>query len=157
MDLRTYLGAILEKAKADIIANIDSKGIKASGRTQNAMAVEFVSDSHARLVVKAGDVAPVPTLEVGRGSGPVPYNLQDILFEWSKAKSIGFSSERDRMRFANALKWKIAREGTQRSKQHEDVFSSVIRDLRESVEQDVRDMVINAISARIKSTKLHSV
>lgn len=157
MELRAYLAAILEKAKADIIANIDSKGIKASGRTQNAMAVEFVSDSHARLVVKAGDVAPVPTLEVGRGSGPVPYNLQDILFEWSKAKGIGFSSERDRMKFANALKWKIAREGTQRSKQHEDVFSSVIRDLRESVEQDIRKKVVAAVSAAIKSAPLHSV
>jgi hypothetical protein len=148
--IREYLRARLERAREGIVANIESKGIKASGRTQNSLEVVFVSDTHAQIVQRAGKVAPYQTLEVGRAPGKVPYDLQTTLYQWSVDKGISFCSDKERLKFANALKWEIAREGTKRHKRHEDVYSTILADTEQALREDVRQGVLGIAVKSIK-------
>lgn len=140
----------LERARQGIVANIENKGIKASGRTQKSLEVVFVSDTHAQIVQRAGKVAPYQTLEIGRAPGKVPYDLQTTLYQWSVDKGLSFSSDKERLKFANALKWRIARAGTQRHKRHEDVYSTILADTEQALRDDVRQGVLRLAVSNIK-------
>lgn len=126
----------LEQARADIVSNIDTKGIRASGRTGASIEVVVVDENKVVLQQSgAGPHAPYPTLEVGRGAGAVPINLADILLQWSRDKGLTFESEEARVKFAQALKWKIARRGTNRHYKHEDVYSEVVRNTQNEIKE----------------------
>lgn len=133
---------LLEQAKADIQASMAMNGINASGRTSDSFHV-VATDDHIMLVMGGDGTAPLATLEIGREGGKVPYNFQEILYEWSKNKGIPFSDDRQRKTFSWFLSQKIKREGTQRHKTPVDVYSTIVHEtvekLKPAIVQAVRD------------------
>lgn len=77
---------ILEETKNTIINNIDSQGIKASGRTQKSFQV--VDDGNHVMLISNGTGAPFTTLQYGREAGKVPMNFNAILVQWMKDKGV---------------------------------------------------------------------
>lgn len=69
--------------KAAIINNIRVTGQWASGRTAESMKV-MVSASMGELVGRKY----FGTLETGRGPGPVPRNMSDIIYKWMQDKGV---------------------------------------------------------------------
>lgn len=138
--LRDSAIRVLKDAQRDIRQRMEDEDINASGRTSEALQVE-VEGSVVRLVIKAGDVAPISTLEVGRGGGSVPRGFYGIILQWSRVKGISFGSERERRTFAYFVSRKIAREGTGRNKQNVDVYSTIVTkaadELRKSMTTEV--------------------
>lgn len=117
---------ILERAKTEIQSNMDAKGINASGRTRNSIRTVERVDGCA-LIGGGQNTAPVPTLEIGREGGKVPAGFYGIIKEWTKVKGLQFDSERERGTFSYFLARKIAREGTARHKNNEDIYSTTVR------------------------------
>ncbi len=99
----------LERLRSGIIARSQQQGQKASGRTYAAIQTEDVSDKGGKLVGSSY----VAVLATGRRSGKVPYDFVRIIKEWAAYKGITFSDEREFDRWANAVAWKIRREGTE--------------------------------------------
>lgn len=140
----------LARLAADIRIEMDSKGINASHRTERALKV-YRYDGGVRLVIGAGDVAPLETLEVGVKAGvqkDTP-TFRAVLFKWSRDKGISFASDKERARFAYFLSKRIEREGTLRNKQPEDVYSSAarvaVRDIRIMLRQNYEKIITNKI------------
>jgi len=112
----------LETLKNDIIIRHEQSGQVASGKTRSEFENKLESDYKGELL-GAGYSG---VLERGRKAGGVPKDFVDILKRWAQAKSISFKNEEDFNRWANAVKWKIIREGTKlyRSGQNEDIFET---------------------------------
>lgn len=126
---------ILEKAKAEIQANMAAKGINASGRTSASFRVERTLTG-VRLVMGGADTAPLKTLEVGVTSEEAPRHLPTfarVLEQWSRDKGLVFESESRRRSFAWLLGRKIQRDGTLRSHSPVDVYSSVVMQTADDV------------------------
>lgn len=137
----------LERLRADIVAQVEQKGITASGRTQRSLTVETYA-SGVRLVARAGERAPIPTLEIGRGGGRVPKNFTDIIAEWSKEKGLAWGDDKQRRKIAGAVAWgKIRKEGTNRHKRHEDVYSTLVKQAAE----DLQNMIMIIMKEQIKT------
>lgn len=138
----------LNRLAAEIRSEMESNGINASHRTERALGV-YRYDGGVRLVIGSGEVAPLETLEVGRPGGRVPKGFYQIIKQWSWDKGIAFASEKERSTFAYFLSRKIAREGTLRNKQPEDVYSSAtrvaVRDLRILLRQNYEKIITNQI------------
>lgn len=158
IDLTQRVTERLEQLRQEIVGNIESKGITASGRTQRSLTVEQY-DGGVRLVAKAGNRAPIDTLEIGRPAGNVPGGFRTtkkgvrdvsntfkaILVQWAKDKGIsdfGWGA-------ATMLGRRIAAEGTLRNKRHEDVYSSAV----EKAAKDIQAMFLTQIQEQIKLNK----
>lgn len=136
----------LNRLKDEIVGNIESNGITASGRTQRSFeVVEY--DGGVRLIAKAGDRAPIPTLEVGREGGKIPKGFYLILAQWSRDKGLSFSSERERMTFAYFLSKRIAQEGTLRARQPVDVYGTATK----KAASDIKEMMFASVKQQIMS------
>lgn len=123
MAVSTEIIQALENARAEILENMSAKKINASGRTASSFRTEAY-DGGFRLVAGGANTAPVPTLEIGRAGGKVPAGFYHIIKQWSRDKGIQFNTESERGTFAYFVAKKIAREGTQRNKTTEDVYST---------------------------------
>ena len=143
MDLKTEILQILTEAKDEIISNIDSQGIRASGRTQKSLKVE---DRGEHLVlVQDSTGAPFQTLQYGREGGKVPMGFQSIIKQWIIDKGITTNpidykripsarwqpkytpQERGLMAAAGAIAHNIKENGTKRFTQpNENVYSGVL-------------------------------
>ena len=87
MDLKQEIVNILLEAKDEIISNIDTEGIRASGKTQKSLkVVEY--ENGVQLVGGGGDTAPIETLQYGRKAGKVPKGFTEIIVKWMEDKSI---------------------------------------------------------------------
>lgn len=137
-DILAECQTILERAKEAIQAQMEYQGVNATGNTSRSFRVERY-EGGVRLVMGGTDykTAPLQTLEVGRPGGAVPRGFTEILEEWSIAKGIPFSTDRERRSFAYLLGRRIAREGTLRHKTPVDVYSSIITDAANKVTADV--------------------
>lgn len=136
----------LERLRAEIVGNIENKGITASGRTQRSLVVEQY-DGGVRLKAEQADRAPIPTLEIGRPSGKVPKRFYLILAEWSRDKDIPFATERERKTFAYFLGKRIAEEGTRRHLANEDVYSTAVQEAA----KDISGIILAEVKEQIKS------
>jgi len=86
MDVKQQIISVLERTKTEIINNIDSQNIKASGKTQQSLHVE---DRGSKIVlVEDGSGAPFETLQFGRPSGKVPFGFNAIIQQWIVDKKI---------------------------------------------------------------------
>lgn len=148
-DILDNIGQALELAKADIQANLASKGINASGRSSASLRVERYAGG-VRLVYGGDDTAPLPTLEIGRPGGPVPMGFTDILVQWSRDKGLTFESESRRRSFAYLLGQRIKREGTLRHKTPVDVYSSVVMDTADKLKGEVAVTVTAYIHEQLR-------
>ena len=145
MDIRNEILQILTETKDQIISNIDTEGIRASGRTQESLRVEDRGE-HFVLVQGSGG-APFETLQYGRGGGRVPLGFQSIIRQWIIDKGISTTDipykrnpsakwqpkytpqERGLLAAAGAIAEKIRKSGTDRFTQpNENVYSQPIND-----------------------------
>lgn len=139
VDMKTVVVEALEKAKADIQANMEAKDINATGNTSRSFRVE-VYQGGVRLVMGGENTAPLETLEIGVAPEQAPKSMRTfmaILIDWSRAKGIPFDSERDRRSFAYLLGRRIQREGTLRHQRPVDVYSTIVTDTAEQLKKDV--------------------
>ncbi len=149
-DTKKRVSERLTAAVSEIQASMQANGVNASGRTSASFHVE-TTDSGVRLVAGGEDTAPVATLEVGRKGGNVPAGFAGILEQWSRDKGLVFETESRRKSFAYLLGRKIAREGTQRSKEPQDVYSSIVQQAAD----DVSGMIVEQLTSVITGNVLH--
>ena len=145
MNIDEYIQQRLENLKAEILANMEAKKINASGRTASSFRVEKY-DNGFRLIGGGEGAAPLFTLEVGRPAGKTPFGFTSILAQWSRDKGITFATERERNTFAYFLGKKIAKEGTKRNKQNEDIYSSAVK----SAVEDISKQLLVSIKEQIQ-------
>lgn len=162
MDLRTEILSILNEAREKIVSNIDSEGIRASGRTQKSLQVEDRGE-HLVLVDK-GEGAPFETLQYGREAGKVPYRFNYIIRQWIVDKPITVQpipykrqpsekwqpkytpQERGLMQAAGAIAHKIATKGTDRHlSPNENVYTKPINEAIDKIEKIIVTTVISKI------------
>lgn len=161
MDLRNEIIHILTETRDSIVNNIESEGIKASGRTQQSLKVE---DRGEKIVLfEDGSGAPFQTLQFGREGGKIPAGFAAIILQWMKdkgitAEEIPYKSarggkytpiERGMMRRAYLISRKIAREGTLRHKQpNMNVYTQPIDEAIKKINNILTDSVISNIRRR---------
>lgn len=153
-DLQNRVVERLERLKVDIQAAMAAKRINASGRTSRSLQVEM-DDEGARLVAKAGNRAPLETLEIGRPGGGVPGGFRTtksgvrdvsntfkyILIKWAEEK--GFELN---WGGATMLGRRIAEKGTLRNQQPIDVYST----LTKTAAEEIKEMMLGEIKQIIK-------
>lgn len=175
--LQEQIIKVLNEAGNEIRANMDAKRINASGRTSASIRIH-VSKGSVQLVggtntkhpvpdyprikgtAEAPDTAPIPTLEVGRvggGNPPVPRGFYYVIREWSRAKGLSFTSEQERSTFAFFLSRKIAREGTDRSRNHIDVYSTPAKNARDRIEKIIKDNVANTVRGALSRANVQTL
>lgn len=146
-ELQRIVTERLERLRADIVSAIESKGIKASGRTQDSLRV-FPYDSGVMLIAGAGERAPIPTLEIGRPAGAVPKNFTQIIFDWSVDKGLAWGDDKERKKIAGAVAWgKIRKKGTNRHTNPQDVYSTLVQQAAE----DVSGYIMTTLTDQIKT------
>lgn len=117
----------LEQLRSDIIFRHEQARQVASGRTKDELDTAVPNQTTGQLL----GLRHSGVLERGRKPGGVPRDFIDILKRWAAAKDITFSDEKQFNLWANAVKWKIIREGTKlyRDGQTEDIFSTPYQEL----------------------------
>lgn len=118
--------------RQEIIRKSQDAGQEASGETYRRIVVEVDGDE---FTIEGSITAPVyfHTLLRGRGPGKVPVELPQILMEWAKVKGITFEDPRDLVRFANAVTWKMRREGSKLFRDHR--YIDLVSDAQKHFEQ----------------------
>ena len=149
MTIDEYIEQRLEKLKSEIVGNMASKKINASGRTASSFRVEKY-DYGFRLIGGGDGAAPIFSLEVGRPAGKIPFGFTSILAQWSRDKGIVFASEKERNTFAYFLGKKIAKEGTQRNKQNEDVYSTAVKSAVDDISKHLSVSIKEQIQLNFK-------
>lgn len=128
MNIAEIIQEELTRLRQDIIARSEAAGQRASGRTYAQIEVQDVTDQGGKLV----GPGYVGVLATGRRSGKIPYDFIRIIKEWATYKGITFADEKEFDRWANAVAWKIRREGTQlwrhvgKGGGYEDIFNTPI-------------------------------
>lgn len=105
-------------------------GQVATGKTKSSFSVEATQFKGTLF-----GASYLGVLKTGRKPGKVPRDFIDILKRWATAKGLSFSDEKQFNRWANAVKWKIIREGTKlyRSGQTIDIFDTPIENFSRSL------------------------
>lgn len=131
-ELEEILASGLYQLIADIIAASEAHGQRASGRTYDLITQEV---ERIGELVSGAVYAPdyFYTLIRGRGPGKAPANMAEIIMEWAGYKGISFNDPKDFARWANAVAWKIRREGSQmfRRGEYNDIIETPIKQFEE--------------------------
>lgn len=162
MDLRQQILQILSEAREQIVSNIDSEGIKASGATQNSLKVEDRTNSI--VLIQDGTGAPFETLQFGREGGKIPSGFVTILKQWITDKGIQVEAiqykrkqsakwqpkytpqERGLMKAAGAMAHKISQVGTKRySENNLNVYTEPINKAIEKLELLIVESIISEV------------
>lgn len=176
--LEQQIWSILEQAGTEIRVNMSSRRVNASGRTSASIHVERY-DKGMRLVggtegthpvhdypqwkgtADAADTAPIPTLEFGRGAStkmpPVPRAFYYIIRQWSRDKGLSFTSESERSTFAYFLSRKIAREGTERSRNHIDIYSTPVMNAKDRINAAVTSSIQNTLRVALTGMEIKNL
>ena len=146
IDVQQILSEELNTLKSDIIIRHEASGQKASGKTEQGFEI-VVSGSVGQLL----GYSYVGVLGTGRRPGKVPTEFVDILKRWAQAKGINFSNEKQFTIWANAVKWKIIREGTKlyRSGIHQDIFETPIENLKSRLSSRISELMSIEIANEI--------
>lgn len=138
----------LEKAHADIVSNIQSKGITASGRTEKAIKVKQDGFS-IKLYKEAGNVAKMDSLEIGEGAGVRHQGFKEIILQWMKDKGIASGNEPKDRSMAFLISRKIEKEGTERSKTPDNtVYSPIVNQAAKDIKNIIVDSIVTTIKTR---------
>lgn len=151
----------LERIRAKIAENINSKGLRASGKTERSMRIE--GDAFGmRLVGRPY----FQSLELGRPAGRVPHNFAAIIRQWIIDKGLSVRmvpykrkpserwqpkysvQERSLRMAAGAIAHNIAMHGTQlyRAGGRMDIYSPVIAEEVEQLSRQYTDIIAKSIS-----------
>ena len=123
MDTQQILKEELEILKSDIILRLETNKQVATGKTKQSF--ETVATEYNGKLLGASYVG---VFERGRKPGGVPRDFIDILKKWAQVKGISFENEEKFNLWANAVKWKMIKEGTKlyRSGQTQDIFTTPV-------------------------------
>lgn len=149
MNLDSTIMPILEDYISRVRRNLDLNKINASRRTEQSLRIEQYNNGY-RVVIGGPKTAPPETLQEGRPPGRVPYNFEEILYQWMKDKGLRAS-----MKWANALKWKIAHEGTLRWQRYgqNGTYLNIYTDEGKTTEKALHDKINTAITNMIIQRK----
>ena len=163
MDLKSEILQILDEARTQIVSNIDSQNIKASGKTQASLKVEDRGQS--LVLVQKAEGAPFETLQYGRKGGKIPRGFNAIIKQWMIDKNVGYDEipykrkpsakwqpkytpqERGLLARAGQIAASIKDNGTKRfSQPNENVYSDVLTKTIEKLE----NLMIGKITSEIR-------
>ena len=145
------IAQILLQARDEIRANMQSKGINASGRTSAALQVRQ-NGSRIELVKVAGENAPFGTLQYGRGRGRVPRGFFYIIQQWTRDKGFNFENEKHRNAFTSYVVNKVKTEGTKRHRSpRTDIYDEPLAKAVDGIRQEASKHVIDGIKAALTS------
>lgn len=165
-DIDNAMLATLERIRARIAANIESKGLKASGKTSASM---FKPDS-IRLTDTGAQLVAVgrgyfQSLELGRPAGCVPRGFAHIIRQWILDKGLSVRmipyrrqpserwqpkysvEERSLRAAAGAIAHNIATRGTRLYQQggRSDIYSPVLDEETNRLEAEIGRIIANSI------------
>ena len=166
MDLHAEISAVLQQARAEIQANMQAKGINASGRTSRGFIVEDYAGGIRLVLSHEERTAPLATLEIGRAAGGVPRGFEGIcktgkyagrpdvskafkyiLIKWAEDKGLsdfGWGA-------ATSLGRKIAYEGTARHHSPVEVYSEPVKKAQATLRKDIRTAIAGAVFKAAKT------
>lgn len=158
-DADTLVCGILENARQQIVRNIQTNGITASGRTENNIVVKKY-DGGVKLVLNEGvGLPPLGTLESGRKSGKIPMSFTAIIEQWSIDKGLQFETDKERLKFAGAVAWGKIRErgyGRPSSSDYGNranvIYTPVIEYAKNSINEELKKAVANGMYEIIRNT-----
>ena len=170
VDIDKEILACLERIRARIAANINDKGLKASGKTEASM---FQPDS-IRLTDTGGMLVAVgrgyfQSLELGRPSGRVPRNFHAIIRQWIIDKGLAVAQipykrqpserwqpkysveERSLRAAAGAIAHSIATRGTLLYRQggRRDIYTPVLEEETKALEEAIGRIIVKSIKSNI--------
>lgn len=165
-DYNEVLIATLERIRAKIAANINEKGLRASGKTEASM---FKLDS-IRLTDTGAQLVAVgrgyfQSLELGRPAGRVPRGFAYIIRQWIIDKGLSVRmipyrrqpserwqpkysvEERSLRAAAGAIAHNIATRGTRLYQQggRSDIYTPVLEEETKRLETEIGRIIVNSI------------
>lgn len=143
-EIQNLIVTTLNSLADDIRQNMAEANENATGRTQASFEV-VVTDKNISLVAKAGDRAPIPTLEIGRGAGKQP--PIEALEEWVTAKFGFIGKEATGMAWAVAKK--IEKVGTDRYAVNEDIYTTATKETAKILKEDLQKKITEKIKENI--------
>ena len=145
------IAQILLQARDEIRANMQAKGINASGRTSAALQV-VQRGSKIELIKAQGQNAPFGTLQYGRGRGRVPRGFFYIIQQWTRDKGFNFENEKHRNAFTAYVVNKVKTEGTNRHRSpRNDIYDEPLANAVDGIRQEARKYVLGTIKAVLES------
>lgn len=92
-------------------------------------------DGNLKIGLQSSNPITVKVQETGRMPGKVPFDFEDIIYQWSMDKGIQFRNQDERRKFANAVKWKMMKEGSVQFRQgtNNDIFTSQYKTYDEQI------------------------
>lgn len=150
-DVSDILQEELDNLLKEIIKQHEAAGQVASKKTRDSFNVE-VSENNGKLV----GASYAGVLEKGRKPGKVPHDFTNILLRWMSAKGIAPSDARQAEIMANAIKWKIIKEGTSlyTGKETRKVdFTGLIEICLRSIKERVASFYLTEFKNNIFNTK----
>ena len=139
VDFNKILTEFGEKTVNDLRSNLAAEGLANSNLSKS---IEYDIDTN-QITITANPYWDYA--EKGRGPGGVPRNFIDILLDWMQRYGIKptYGTE---VQFANAIKWKIIREGSsiyRGDRPERDFERTALDDNLNWLESQVADVVIN--------------
>lgn len=135
---------ILNSTADDIRQRMVAEKENATGRTSASFQV-VEEEGHIRLISKGADIAPLETLEVGRGSGRRPPIAP--LVEWAEAKFKFVGKEAQAVAWAVATK--IGNQGTERHTSNVDIYSTPIENATKELQETISVRIIEQVKSLI--------
>ena len=171
MTLEQDILSVLTQARNEIQANMQSKGINASGRTSRGFIVEKY-DGGLRLVLRHDETAtiqcaprppkgldsvtvgtaPLNTLEVGiDGIKRPPRGFYYMIKQWTRDKGLQFTSESERQTFSYFTARKIVKFGTGRHRRPEQVYDIPVAKAQYNIRRDIRAAISGAMIESVQT------
>lgn len=131
MSANKILEEELTNLMSEVIDRQKMSGQYASGKTSDAYSID-VQEMAGKLL----GASYVGVFTRGRKPGGVPKDFVDILKRWAQAKNITFTNEKQFNLWANAVKWKIIREGSKlyRSGNRNDIFETPLKEFSDRLQ-----------------------
>lgn len=151
-EIKDILKSHLETIKAKVVERMVQQKRNASGKSVASLAVTVDDTSAALWGAKSFLV-----MENGRGPGPVPMGFFEIIYNWAKAKGISAKAKAGQQQltvegalrsFSGAVAYNIMKKGTKlyRSKEHDDIYSAVIKAELEKMHGEMCISLLDQIS-----------
>lgn len=145
MTISEIVHTILNSTADDIRQRMASEGENATGRTSASFQV-VEEDGHIRLISQGSKIAPLETLEVGRGAGKRPPIAP--LEEWAQVKFGYVGKEATSVAWAVATK--IAGQGTERHTNNVDIYTTPVEEATKELQGKISISIIEQVKSLIK-------